>query len=36
MRKNYFKDINWERVRNKQIDMDVPYKPNAMKYRYLL
>lgn len=37
MKKSFFKDIDWEAMRNKKIDPeDIPYKPNPNKYRYLL
>ena len=37
MKKSFFKDIEWENMRNKNISPDdVPYKPNPNKYRYLL
>lgn len=37
MKKGFFKDFDWEKIRNKEIDDDsIPYKPNPNKYRYLL
>jgi len=30
----YFSDINWERVRRKELEP--VYKPNPLKFRYLL
>jgi len=37
MKKSFFRDSNWEKIRNRQIDPDtVPYKSNPNKYRYLL
>ena len=37
MKKSFFKDIDWEAMRNKKInEEDIPYKPNPNKYRYLL
>lgn len=37
MKKPFFKDVNWDQVRHRQIDFEkVPFKPNANKYRYLL
>ena len=37
MKKAFFKDINWEKVRNRDIDAkDVPYQPNENKYKYIL
>ena len=37
MKKSYFKDINWEAMRNRNIKPeDIPFKPNPNKYKYLL
>lgn len=37
LEKSFFKDVDWDRIRHKQIDKDeVPYKPNPNKYRYIL
>ena len=37
MKKAFFKEVNWDKVRRRQISPDeVPYKPNPNKYRYLL
>ena len=40
MKKAFFREVNWERVRAREIsatDGDyIPYKPNPNKYRYLL
>ena len=37
MRKAFFKDINWDKVRQRDIDYEsVPYRPNANKYKYIL
>jgi len=37
MKKQFFKDTDWDRIRNRQIDSsDIPYKPNPNKYRYIL
>jgi hypothetical protein len=36
-RKSFFKDIDWDKMRNKEIDKEsIPYNPNPNKYRYLL
>ena len=36
-KKSFFKDMDWESIRNKQQDPeDIPYKPNPNKYQYLL
>jgi hypothetical protein len=31
----YFSDIDWVKAGNRKLE-PVPYKPNPMKYRYLL
>lgn len=31
----FFADIDWKKVANKELE-PVPYKPNPLKYRYLL
>ena len=37
MKKNFFKDFNWDKIRSKSIDSaHIPYKPNPNKYRYIL
>jgi hypothetical protein len=37
MKKGFFKDMDWEKIRNKEIDSEsIPYKPNPNKYKYLL
>lgn len=37
MKKNFFKDIDWDRMRNKEIlPEEIPFKPNPNKYRYLI
>ena len=36
-KKQFFKDVNWEKLRKRDIDPEsVPYLPNPNKYRYLL
>ena len=36
-KKSYFKDIDFDKMRNKKIDPEhIPFKPNPNKYRYLL
>ena len=33
MKKNYFKNINWDKLRKKEINInDIPFKPNPNKY----
>jgi len=37
MKKSFFKEIDWDAMRNKNIEPeDIPYKPNPNKYRYLI
>jgi hypothetical protein len=37
MKKSFFKDMDWEKIRKREIDEDdIPYKPNPNKYKYLL
>ena len=37
MKKSFFKDIDWDKIRRKDIDPEsIPYKPNPNKYKYLL
>mmetsp|Transcript_12844 Transcript_12844/g.19889 ORF Transcript_12844/g.19889 Transcript_12844/m.19889 type:complete len:83 (+) Transcript_12844:4817-5065(+) len=36
MQKSFFKDYDWDRIRHKEFDDEIPYKPNPNKFRYLL
>jgi hypothetical protein len=37
IKKSFFRDLDWESIRKKDIDPDeIPYKPNPNKYKYLL